>query len=96
MMRRRAFITLLGGAAAWPLAAQAQQPERMLRIGVLSALREEDPEWVARRAVFEQALSPATSPALPRHFAWEAAPAERPAVAGSLAISPAYRPLIIR
>ena len=55
-MRRRAFITLLGGAAAWPLAARAQQGERMRRIGVLMPFSANDPQSKARLSAFQQGL----------------------------------------
>ena len=56
-MNRRSFITLLGGAAAtWPLAARAQQPDGMRRIGVLMHLPENDPEAQARMRAFRQGL----------------------------------------
>jgi putative ABC transport system substrate-binding protein len=55
-MQRREFITLLGGAAAWPLTARAQQGERMRRIGVLMLRAEDDPEGQAGVAAFVQTL----------------------------------------
>ncbi len=56
-MRRREFILLLGGTAAWPLAAHAQQRESMRRIGFLIGLPSEDAEGHARLAAFLQGLA---------------------------------------
>ena len=60
-MRRREFITFVGSAAAWPLAARAQQPERVRRIGVLMAHAETDPEFQDYLAAFREEL---------RKFGW--------------------------
>ncbi|HKF09524.1 MAG TPA: ABC transporter substrate binding protein [Xanthobacteraceae bacterium] len=56
-MNRREFVTLLGGtAAAWPLAARAQQPERKKRIGVLMAHAESDAEFHDYLSAFREGL----------------------------------------
>jgi putative ABC transport system substrate-binding protein len=55
-LKRREFITLLGSAAAWPLAARAQQPDRIRRIGVLMGHAESDSEAQAHIAAFRDGL----------------------------------------
>jgi putative tryptophan/tyrosine transport system substrate-binding protein len=79
-MKRREFITLLGGAAAWPLGAHAQQAERTRRIGVLMHLAADDPEAQARIGAFLQGLQEwgwAVGRNVRIEYRWAAGDAER-------------------
>src|SRR5258707_10603108 len=55
-LKRRQIITLLGGAAAWPVAARAQQPDQVRRIGVLMSVPENDPQAQAWLGTFSEGL----------------------------------------
>jgi putative tryptophan/tyrosine transport system substrate-binding protein len=79
-MKRRQFISLLGGAAAWPLAVRAQQPDRIRRLGVLFAYAENDPEGRLGAAAFRQglqALGWTEGRNITTDYRWAAAEAER-------------------
>jgi putative ABC transport system substrate-binding protein len=91
-MKRREFITLLGGTtAAWPLAARAQQGERMRRIGVLMGFAEDDPQVKAFLAGLQQGLErlgwlEGRNVRIDYRYAPAANPAQAPALARELAI----------
>jgi putative ABC transport system substrate-binding protein len=55
-LKRRDFIALVGGVAAWPMAARAQQPEQMRRVGVIMNRATDDPAGQASMAAFQQGL----------------------------------------
>ena len=79
-MRRRDFFTLLGGAAAWPLAARAQQGERVRRIGVLTNLDEADPElkgWLTAFQVELQKLGWAQGRNISFEYRWPGSDEQR-------------------
>jgi hypothetical protein len=57
VIRRREFITLLGGAAAWPISVRAQQPERMRRIGIFMPGTADNSEFQDRNVAFLQGLA---------------------------------------
>jgi putative ABC transport system substrate-binding protein len=92
-MKRREFITLLGGAVAWPLAARAQQPERMRRIGVIMQMAEKDPQAQLnvvgfQKGLLERGLNVGRNLRIDYRFGANSAGTIRTAVADILATSP--------
>lgn len=91
-MKRREFITLLGGAAiAWPHVVRAQQPERMRRIGVLMGFAEDDPQVKSLLAGLQQGLErlgwlEGRNVRIDYRYAAAASPAQAPALARELVI----------
>ena len=83
-MKRREFITLLGGVAAWPLAARAQQGGEMRRVGVLSNISGSDPEAQSMAAALHRGL---------RELGWVDGRTLRSITAGAPAIPSALPPL---
>ena len=77
MSSRRNFITLLCGAAAWPLAARAQQPAGMRRIAVLTAFADNDAEAQANITAFRQSLGWMEGRNLAIDYRWGDADPER-------------------
>src|SRR6516165_574205 len=77
MIHKRDFITLLGAAAAWPLAAKAQQAGRMQRIGVLLPSAANDPESMSRVTAFLQELGWTDGRNVRIDFRWGAGDAEQ-------------------
>jgi putative tryptophan/tyrosine transport system substrate-binding protein len=89
-MRRRDFITVVGGSAAWPLAARAQQSGQMRRIGVLMPLARDDPEAQARVTAFVQGLQKlgwTDGRNLQIEYRWDSSDLQKPA-AELVALSP--------
>ena len=86
-LRRREFVTLLGGATAWPFAARAQQRERMRRVGVLMAGAAADPEGQVRLTGFLQGLQEfgwAAGRNVEIEYRWAADDSDRRRAAGEL------------
>ncbi len=71
-LKRREIITLLGGAAAWPVAARAQQPDQVRRIGVLMSVPENDPEAQAWLGTFSEGLQQLGWTAGRNNYRWAA------------------------